>query len=108
MSPLDPLASFAGVWRGTNTLHDPTTGKPEESVSTLTLTPMLAGRFVRIDYTWGYQGAAQEGSFLVGFDPKTDEISGHWIDTWHMGRKALNCLGVARTGPTLSLLGSYA
>jgi hypothetical protein len=53
MNPVEALVAGAGSWRGENTLQDPHTGKPEESPSTLTVTPVLGGRFVRIDHTWG-------------------------------------------------------
>jgi hypothetical protein len=78
-----------------DTLQDPNTGKPEGSPSTVTVTPVLAGRFIRVDYTWSYRGEPQEGSLLVGYEPKTGEVSGHWIDTWHMGRIAMNCRGAS-------------
>ena len=107
MTPVESLAALSGRWAGTSTLQDPNTGKPEASPSTLTVTPILGGRFVRLDYTWGYQGKPQEGSLLVGCDPAAGTVSGHWIDTWHMGRGVLTCAG--RTDdPTLSLRGSYA
>ena len=83
------------------------TGKPEESPSTVTVTPILDGRFVRLDDTWGCQGKPQEGSLLVGFDPKSGEISGHWIDTWHMGRAVLASKGTGAEGP-IAVRGSYA
>jgi hypothetical protein len=102
MSTLDGLIAHAGSWRGTNTLHDPGSGKPEESPSALTVTPVLGGRFVRVDYTRGYRGEPQEGSLLVG------EASTYWIDTWHMGRKAMICLGAASGGGSISVKGSYA
>ena len=108
MNALEGLTTCAGTWRGTNTLQDPNTGRPEESPSMLTVTPVLGGRFVRLDYTWGYQGRPQEGSLLVGFDPKTGEVSGHWIDTWHMGRIALVCLGSSPAEGKISVRGSYA
>src|SRR5262249_36675781 len=108
INALEGLTTCAGSWRGTNTLQDPNTGRPEESASTLTVTPVLGGRFVRLDYTWGYQGRPQEGSLLVGFDPKTGEVSGHWIDTWHMGRIALVCLGSSLAEGKISVRGSYA
>jgi hypothetical protein len=108
MSALEKLTACAGTWSGTNTLQDPNTNKPDKSDSTVTVTPVLAGRFVRIDYTWGYQGKPQEGSLLVGFDPKTGKVSGHWIDTWHMGRIALNCVGSSPTEGHIAVRGSYA
>jgi hypothetical protein len=108
MNALEGLTTRTGTWRGTNTLQDPHTGRPEESPSTLTVTPVLGGRFVRLDYTWGYRGEPQEGSLLVGFDPKTGEVSGHWIDTWHMGRIAMTCLGSSPVEGKNSIRGSYA
>ena len=106
MNPVEALTAVAGHWSGSNTLQDRNTGKPEESPSTVMVTPVLGGRFVRLDYTWGYQGKPQEGSLLVGFDPKSGEVSGHWIDTWHMGRKVLACVGTAADG-TITVRGSY-
>jgi Protein of unknown function (DUF1579) len=107
VNPVESLAACAGSWRGANTLQDPNTGKPEESPSTVTVTPVLDGRFVRLDFTWAYQGKPQEGSLLVGFDPKSGEVSGHWIDSWHMGRAVLACKGTAAEG-TIAVRGSYA
>ena len=72
------------------------------------MTPVLGGRFVRVDYTWGYQGQPQEGSLLVGFDSEAREVTGYWIDTWHMGRKAMTCLGPVPVDRIISLKGSYA
>ena len=66
MSSLDALAACAGRWQGTSTLQDPMSGIADESASTAVVTPVLGGRFVRIDYTWSYGGDAQEGSLLAG------------------------------------------
>ena len=107
MNPLEVLTTASGTWHGSNTLQDPNTGKPEESFTTAMVTPVLGGRFVRVDYTWGYQGKPQEGSLLVGFDPTSGDVSGHWIDTWHMGRKGMACVGTTSDG-TISVKGSYA
>jgi len=65
-SVLDGLIACAGSWRGpnsTNTLQDPQSGQPEESSSTATVTPVLGGRFVRLDYTWGYHGAPRKAPY---------------------------------------------
>ena len=108
MSILDALAACAGSWRGTNTLQDPHNNIAEESAATATVTPVLGGRFVRLDYTWGYQGKPQEGSLLIGFDTQADTVTAHWIDTWHMSDKVMACTGSSPSGPTLAVLGSYA
>lgn len=105
---LDALIACAGSWRGTNTLQDPHAGKAEESPGTATVTPVLGGKFVRLDYTWSYQGKPQEGSYLIGFAAKTGQISAYWIDSWHMGSVGMLCSGQRQDGSALSVLGSYA
>lgn len=84
MSPLDGSIGSAGTWRGSSTLQDPHTGQPDESASAATVTPVLGGRFVRVDYTWSYQGAPQEGSLLIGFDRQAAALTrtGSTPGTW--------------------------
>ncbi len=108
MSILDTLAACAGSWRGTNKLQDPHNNIAEESTATATVTPVLGGRFVRLDYTWGYKGKPQEGSLLIGSDAKTETVTGHWIDSWHMGNQVMACTGAKPAGSTFDVRGSYA
>ncbi|MGH7719029.1 MAG: DUF1579 family protein [Gemmatimonadaceae bacterium] len=108
MTNLDLLTACAGSWRGTNTLQDPHAGKPEASPSTAMLTPVLGDRFVRFDYTWDYQGAPQEGSMLIGFEPEENTFNAHWVDSWHMGRKVMVCSGPTPSDSTLTVRGTYA
>ncbi len=103
MNPLEPLV---GRWRGTSTLQDPHTGKPDSSPSTLTGTSVLGGRFVRLDYSWVYREKPHEGSLLVGFDTKAGSASAHWIDSWHTGTAAIALAGTPASG-TLSVRGTY-
>jgi Protein of unknown function (DUF1579) len=108
MSALDGLAACAGSWRGTSTLQDPHAGKPDESASTATVTPVLGGRFVRLDYTWSYGGQPQEGSLLVGWQKKPGTVTAHWIDSWHNGSGSMSLTGPAPDGgSTLTVRGSY-
>ncbi len=69
---------------------------------------MLGGRFVRIDYTWAYAGTPQEGSLLVGHDEEANALSAHWIDSWHMGSKAMACQGAVDASGVISVRGAYA
>jgi hypothetical protein len=108
MSALDRLIAAAGSWRGTSTLQDPHAGIADESASTATVTPVLGGRFVRVDYTWSYQGQPQEGSLLIGFQRKAGMATGHWIDSFHNGDKVMACMGPAADDGTVSVRGSYA
>src|SRR5262245_24229400 len=105
---LAPVAAWAGTWHGSNRLHDPHTNQPEDSPSTLIISPTPGGQFVRLDYTWGYQGAPQEGSLLLGTDSQTRALTGHWLDTWHMNAHAMVCRGTITDPNHLNLQGSYA
>lgn len=108
MSGLDGLAACAGQWQGTSTLQDPHGGGADESASTATVTPMIAGRFVRIDYTWSYGGNAQEGALIVGLHRKSGVATAYWMDSFHNGEKVMVCTGSAPADDgTLTVRGSY-
>lgn len=103
---LDQLMAAAGTWRGTNVLQDPEMGlQPDTSDSLATITPLLDGRFVRIDYTWSYKGAPQAGSMLIGHQKDAGVLTMHWIDTWHNGEKVMALEG---TGGEIDARGSYS
>ena len=108
MQGLDQLIACAGDWRGVNRLQDPNTGLPEASPTTATITPVLAARFVRIDYTWAYQGNAQEGSLLIGYETETAVATAYWIDGWHMGDKVMVCPGTTDEQGNLLVRGTFA
>ncbi|MBO0720320.1 MAG: DUF1579 family protein [Blastocatellia bacterium] len=107
MDPLNGLLGCAGIWRGTNRLEDPHIKSPEDSFATALVSPILGGRFVRIDYTWIFYGDPQEGSILFGYEKKSDLVTAYWIDTWHLNDKVMICTGVPAEGE-LNVLGSYA
>lgn len=104
---LDRLVASAGTWQGTSTLQDPGRLEPETTPSSLTITSILDGRFVRLDYTWSYKGAAQAGSMLVGHQKRTRTLSVHWIDGWHNGDNVMAMTGQADTSSLLTVRGSY-
>lgn len=106
MDALDALRGATGAWTGANRLHDPNTGTPEDTPATATITPILGGRFVRVDYSWSYQGQPQEGSYLIGHDPKAGTATAYWVDSWHMGRQGMACVGTA-DGGAIDVVGSY-
>ena len=106
MNAYDKLTACAGTWQGISTLQDPHSGTPLASESTLTITPILLGRFLRVAYTWDYLGDPQEGEFIIGLHGDTGNLTAHWIDTWHMADKGMICTGQA-SEDDLSLLGSY-
>ena len=108
MSDLKWLAARAGCWHGSNRLHDPYSGKPEDSASSAVLTPLLGGLFIRLDYDWSYRGARQEGSLLIGCQPDHGRMSVHWIDSWHMSHDVLGCTGAVEESGDVDVRGSYA
>ncbi len=108
MNTIASLLACTGQWSGTSTLQDPFTHKPVESASSLTATPILDGRFIRLDYTWIYDDRPQEGSLLVGYDPHTNMATAHWIDTWHMGHGVMALAGVRLETGGVDVRGTYA
>ncbi len=108
MSALDKLAACIGTWAGTSRLSDPSMNVSDDSPSTLVLTPVLAGRFIRVDYTWGYKGDPQEGSLLIGSVSDPGEVTAQRIDTWHMGESVMSCHGTAGGDGSIDAKGSYA
>jgi hypothetical protein len=107
MGDLQKLNSIAGNYKGTNLLYYPPEKPPDETPSDLNLASILNGRFVRIDYTWSYHNASQEGSMLIGFVPDENLVTMHWIDTWHMSNKVLALKGTSEADGSIHLLGSY-
>ena len=71
------------------------------------ITPILDGKFVRVDYTWQYQGTPQQGSILWGYDTELAIATAYWIDSWHMGDKGMLCQGEVTEDGVLSVRGEY-
>ncbi|HWG84997.1 MAG TPA: DUF1579 family protein [Deinococcales bacterium] len=103
---MEALLGLEGDWRGNNRLYYPHDEPAKETESTARVTPVLGGRFLRVDYTWSYQGQPQEGSMLVGHDPKSGKAAIHWIDTWHVGRTVQVSEGTFSDG-TVDALAHY-
>jgi hypothetical protein len=104
---LDSIVDLAGEWRGSSRLRDPDYGLDERSASRATVTPVLGGRFVRLDYTWSYGDEPQEGSLLMGHDPSSGACTGHWIDSWHNAHRIMACQGGGGADGAVRLTGSY-
>lgn len=106
MASLDALAALSGSWRATYELR----GDPSfeaDSASTAAITPILDGRFVRIDYTWSEKGQPQEGSLTVGCDRKTGEATIAWVDTWHNGDRFMISEGRLAEDGAIDVRGAY-
>jgi hypothetical protein len=113
MPSLDGLAALAGTWQATYELRgDPSFDS--DTPSTATVTPVLGGRFVRIDYTWDetdflQEAGPQAGSLLTGFEPEPAPGTATvvWIDSWHNGRRIMVCPGVLLDSGGVDVRGTY-
>ncbi len=98
---------LVGQWTGTNRLWLSPAEKPKESGSTATISPMARRKFLRIDYTWAIEGETQEGSILFGHEKKRSLVTAIWVDSWHMGEKAMVCQGEVGKDGVITVRGSY-
>src|SRR5688500_6011290 len=108
MTFLETLAACAGQWAGNNRLHDPHTQQPEDTPGTLIVTPLLDGRFVRLDYTWSWQGQPQSGAMIVGHENDANVDTMYWVDSWHNGDKGMLMRGPGGDGQSITVNGTFA
>ncbi len=103
---LETWCGLTGAWRATYSLR----GDPSfdgDSPSDAVVTPLLGGRFVRIDYTWSDRGKAQAGEMLIGFEPAPGLVTVVWIDSWHNGARMLISTGSLDEGLAIDVRGVY-
>jgi hypothetical protein len=108
MNSLDVFRPFSGSWRGLNVLIEPPENIVVESPGTAQITPILKGKFLRMDYTWDWHGSPEEGSLLLGYQEKEDLTTVHWIDTWHNGNAVLELKGAGASENEINVLGKYS
>ena len=101
------LMSCAGRWSGTNHLQDPMNNVRESSPATAVIASAIGGRFLRMEYTWSYQGKPQEGTMLIGTE-SNGPVTAYWADTWHMSDKVMVCIGTENSDGGISVRGSYS
>ena len=113
MNDLLGIQFDTGNWQGTSRLHDPTTGLPEDSESSLILQNADPDAEAEDDapatligYTWTYQGAPQQGTVLLYAEAAKPRAL--WMDIWHTGGEPMPLDTETGAENTLSLLGSYA
>lgn len=89
----DLTPALIGIWQGTKHLY---LGPPPEpaiaSPSKLSVTPVAGGDFLQFNYDWMYEGAAQAGLLLFGYDEE-NAASAAWVDSFHMSTKIMSLLG---------------
>ncbi len=108
MSVPESLKNLVGHWSGKNRLWLSPQNPVRESESTASVTLAARGRFMSIAYTWAFEGAAQEGLLLLGYDGCSGAVKAVWIDSWHMSDKFMHCAGGEIEGGAVSVRGSYS
>ncbi|MDH3498302.1 MAG: DUF1579 domain-containing protein [Gemmatimonadota bacterium] len=103
---LEAVARLAGKWTGTNRLWLTPQEAARESATTMAVAPAAQGRFLTFTYTWADEGKPQDGVLLLGHED--DEVTGAWIDSWHMGNKVMVSRGAANAAGGVSIAGTYA
>ena len=97
---------MAGAWRATYSLR----GDPSfdgDSASEAVVTPVLGGRFVRIDYSWSDRGKPQTGEMLIGYEATPGLVTVVWVDSWHNGPRMLISTGSLAEGGAIDVRGVY-
>ena len=113
MAGLEALGAMAGDWQATYELR----GDPSfecDTTSHATVTPVIGGRFVRIDYTWDEEDKLEEhgpqvGSLLVGFEPEPEPgvATVVMIDSWHLHDAAMVSRGKRLDDGTVDVFGTW-
>jgi hypothetical protein len=106
MAGLDALLGLEGSWQATYELR----GDPSfegDSASTATVAPMLAGRCLRVDYTWSDKGKPQEGVLIVGREHGSDDATAVWLDTWHNQDRMMISKGPFTADGGIDVLGAW-
>jgi hypothetical protein len=80
------LAKDAGVWRGKNTMWMAPGSEPMKSESSSTITPIMDGRYMKMEMTGEIPGMGPFTGFGVcGFDNVAQKFVGTWIDSQSTG-----------------------
>lgn len=85
------LAEGAGVWDGKTTMYMPG-GEPQKSDCVSTATPMMGGRFVKVEIKGEMPGMGPfEGFGIYGYDNVSKKYVHTWVD--NMGTGMMNGTG---------------
>jgi hypothetical protein len=96
------MAREAGVWMGKNSMWMPGVPEPMKAESTTTVTPIMEGRFIKVEVKGEMPGMGPfEGFGINGFDNVTGKYVSTWID--NMGTGIMNGTGeLSKDGKTMT------
>jgi hypothetical protein len=96
------MVKEAGVWMGKNSMWMPGSTEVMKAESTTTVTPMLDGRFIKVEVEGEMPGMGPfKGFGINGFD----NVSGKYVSTWidSMGTGMMNGTGeLSKDGKTMT------
>jgi len=101
------LAELVGRWTGDTDLHLDPAAPPETTPVELTIEPLLAGRWIRLEYRGTAMGAPHAGALLLGYHRDAGAFEAAWVDSFHTGTAIMMSVGEARADGAISVLGSY-
>lgn len=108
MNLIDLHPRLVGRWSGRKHVWLEARPNPEATCdSTLVIAPAARGKFLRFEYEWSHDGAAQEGLLLIGNHNDRQLATAAWVDSWHMGGRVMPLQGSVDALGAVSLLGSY-
>lgn len=101
------LRAMTGEWQATNQLWLMPGTPAHDSVSRLTVAPVVGEAVTMLRYTWAYEGAPHEGVMLVRDVPAAPPLI-VWYDSFHSGGTFMTFGQGTRTDDALTATGSYA
>jgi hypothetical protein len=99
------MAALVGSWAGPSDLWLEPDDDAERSDGTANGHAVLGGSFVRFDYSWAFRGKPQEGSMLIGYEPKAKRYTITLIDSWHLSSASMRQVGM--TDEAIDVFGEY-
>jgi len=107
MSGIESLQKLVGEWEGRNDLYLMPGDPVRESDSAASVTLVAKGGFVKIEYTWAYEGDPQEGLLLIG--PADDDNGAKivWVDSFHTGGRIMSSEGTFQDAGSVSVHTTY-
>lgn len=100
------ILPLAGSWRGVSRVWFEPDKLADECPVELEATVLLGDRFLQFEYRTHLQGKPVEGRITVGHYPDRKRWEMHLIDSFHMGRGQLFCVGDS-TDKGFRVLGHY-
>jgi hypothetical protein len=102
------LTALVGGWSGTTRTWLNPVAPPDEHPTRATISSLLDGRWIRIDYHGVVMKTPHAGEMIIGFHKDAAEYEMLWIDSFHTGSAMM--MSVGGTGPDgeIRVLGSYA